>query len=430
MAISTILRLVTLGVVVMSVLLRRVPSRIYEDDFLANSKAILSSVVFDNQDTTVLITGANSGLGLATCQDLAKRAVNNPNFTATLTIIMACRSLEKCETAQAGVLKELLKLPAPKNFDRINLVPMQLDLEDRDSIEQFSVTLQPVLAKSFTAAAAATTPAADDEEESDTPKPQQLVPPLHVMIHNAGIYAPHKDLQFDPQHYNGVETHYHVNYLGHVLLTHFLWKNVMAVSQTNPNRKARLVTITEPGLAYMKQVDPMQHWYDNSLFARPFGSLAAPMINLVGNRKQYARSKQAQLFFAAALQDQYPTAVSVAASHPGWTRGTSLYQKVKNGIPAWLQSVLTNMPLLSQAPAQGALNTVLAALDSTAQYVGPMYLWWGTPVVTSRQESEDSLYSGSAHHKAFSKAATQQLWDHSLHILGIKTFGEQTYTTR
>ena len=118
---------------------------------------------------TVIITGANTGIGKQTAIDLAKRDAR---------VILACRN------AQAGekTSKEIRKLT-----DNEQVVFKQLDLASFSSIREFAATVL------------------NEEQRID------------VLVNNAGVFMmPLRRSQ------DGVEMHLAVNYLGHFLLTNLL----------------------------------------------------------------------------------------------------------------------------------------------------------------------------------------------------------------
>lgn len=118
---------------------------------------------------TVIITGANTGIGKETAIDLAKRNAR---------VILACRSLEKGKNAEVDVRR------ASKSND---VYFRLLDLSSFSSIRNFA---QKVL-----------------EEESR----------LDILINNAGVmYCTYCKTE------DGFETQFGVNHLGHFLLTNLL----------------------------------------------------------------------------------------------------------------------------------------------------------------------------------------------------------------
>jgi retinol dehydrogenase-13 len=118
---------------------------------------------------TIIITGANTGIGLETAVDLAKRNAR---------VILACRSVERGETAAVEVRKR---------SGNDNVVFVQLDLASLDSVRKFAAKIL--------------------EEE----------PRIDILINNAGLYSPSFTQTAD-----GIETTFAVNHLGHFLLTNLL----------------------------------------------------------------------------------------------------------------------------------------------------------------------------------------------------------------
>ena len=119
---------------------------------------------------TVVITGANTGIGKETALDLARRGAR---------VIMACRDMKKGEVA----LKDI-----KEKSGSTDLVLKQLDLGSLNSVRKF----------------------ADDINNSE--------PKLHVLINNAGVmFIPELTKTED-----GFEMTMGVNHLGHFLLTNLL----------------------------------------------------------------------------------------------------------------------------------------------------------------------------------------------------------------
>lgn len=118
---------------------------------------------------TVLITGANTGIGKETAADLAKRGAK---------VIIACRDLQKAEAAVEEVIQR---------SNNQNVVCMKLDLADTKSIREF--------AKAVNAAE----------------------PKLNILINNAGVMVCPYGKTAD-----GFEMQIGVNHMGHFLLTYLL----------------------------------------------------------------------------------------------------------------------------------------------------------------------------------------------------------------
>lgn len=117
----------------------------------------------------VIITGANTGLGLSNAIDYAARGGK---------IYVACRD----EKRGGDAVKEIIKQSGSENVHF-----QQLDLASLDSIREF--------VKKF----------------------QTLEKKLDILVNNAGIYGCPKSLTKD-----GFEMQMGVNHLGHFLLTHLL----------------------------------------------------------------------------------------------------------------------------------------------------------------------------------------------------------------
>ena len=130
---------------------------------------------------TVIVTGANAGIGKATAIDMAHRGAR---------VIMACRDLKRGEAA----LKDIVEETGSKE-----IVLKQLDLASLKSVRKF----------------------ADDINKNE--------PELHVLINNAGLAYPPKQSKTE----DGFELTMGVNYLGHFLLTNLL---LDLLKKTAPSR--------------------------------------------------------------------------------------------------------------------------------------------------------------------------------------------------
>ena len=118
---------------------------------------------------TILVTGANSGLGLESTRLLASRGAE---------VIMACRNQAKGQQAL-----DLIK----KEFPSANLTLMSLDLADQQSVKEF----------------------AEDFKRRYTK--------LDILMNNAGLMAPPLSRTKD-----GFEMQFGTNHLGHFALTGLL----------------------------------------------------------------------------------------------------------------------------------------------------------------------------------------------------------------
>ncbi|KAK3800256.1 hypothetical protein RRG08_018866 [Elysia crispata] len=126
---------------------------------------------------TVIITGANTGIGKETARDLARRGGR---------IILACRNLEKGENARREIAEDT---------NNQEVIFKELDLSSFASIQKF--------AKDF------------NETESR----------LDILINNAGVMACPKMLTQD-----GLEMQIGTNHFGHFLLTELVMDKLKASS--------------------------------------------------------------------------------------------------------------------------------------------------------------------------------------------------------
>ena len=140
------------------------------------------------QGKTVVITGANSGIGRATAEALAKMGA---------TVVMICRSRERGEAARNEIIA------ATKNQN------VELVVADLSSMAEV-------------AQAAA--------------KVKSTHPKIHVLINNAAVFLPKREVTAD-----GLEKTFATNYLSHFLLTHLLLDALKAAA---PSRIVNVATKT------------------------------------------------------------------------------------------------------------------------------------------------------------------------------------------
>jgi NAD(P)-dependent dehydrogenase (short-subunit alcohol dehydrogenase family) len=144
----------------------------------------------DQTGRTIVVTGANSGLGLETARTLAGRGAH---------VVLACRSSEKAEAARRGILG---------SHPRASLEVMPLDLANLSSVRVFGAT--------FTGG--------HDR--------------LDVLCNNAGVMAlPRRETA------DGFEMQIGTNHLGHFALTGLL------LSRLLETQGSRIVTVSSEGHA-------------------------------------------------------------------------------------------------------------------------------------------------------------------------------------
>ncbi|XP_046464414.1 retinol dehydrogenase 12-like [Daphnia pulex] len=118
---------------------------------------------------TVIITGANTGIGKETAIDLAKRGAR---------VVLACRNLDKASAAKDDIIRE---------SGNANVVVRHLDLASLKSVRKFA-----------------------DEIIKNEPR-------LDILVNNAGCVVYHDKLTED-----GLAYHMQTNHLGHFLLMNLL----------------------------------------------------------------------------------------------------------------------------------------------------------------------------------------------------------------
>ncbi|KPP77341.1 retinol dehydrogenase 13-like [Scleropages formosus] len=188
---------------------------------------------------TVLITGANTGIGKETARDMARRGPpcggTFPAAAPGARVVMACRDLTRGEKAAEEIRS---------STGNSEVVVQQLDLASFASVRQF--------AKRYS-----------EQEER-----------LDILINNAGVMMCPKGLTVD-----GFETQFAVNHLGHFLLTNLL---LGKLQKSTPSRVITVSSLAHKGGKI--------HFDDLSFSKTTYNSLTS-----------YRQSKLANLLFAREL---------------------------------------------------------------------------------------------------------------------------------
>lgn len=204
-------------------------------------------------------------------------------------------------------------------------------------------------------------------------------PRLDLLVNNAGVMMPPQSRTAQ-----GFELQLGVNHFGHFALTGHLLARLVATPG------ARVVNVSS-----MAHRQGKMRFDDLNWEKRRYRKLAS-----------YGQSKLANLLFTFELQRRLEAAgtdVIVTAAHPGWT-STNLQQH--NGLFRTLN------PFFAMKPPQGALPTLRAATDPSAEggdYFGPdgFFEVTGHPVRVGAAKAARSVEDAA------------RLWEVSVELTGV-----------
>jgi NAD(P)-dependent dehydrogenase (short-subunit alcohol dehydrogenase family) len=278
----------------------------------------------DMDGRTVVVTGANSGLGYEATRAFAR---------AGARVIMACRSVDRGETAAAEIRREVAGADLPVR---------ELDLASLSSVRTF--------AGGF-----------DDD--------------LHVLCNNAGVMALPRSETAD-----GFETQFGVNHLGHFALTGLLFDRLRETAAADGD--VRVVTHAS-GLHERGEID-----FDDLQGERDYDRWEAYARSKLANVLfAYELDRR--------LQGTGDDVTSVAC-HPGYA-ATNLQRRGPEAEGSRLKAALMAVAnaVFAQSAARGALPLLYAATASDVDggdYVGPGGLlnMRGTP---ETQRSSEQSYN-------------------------------------
>jgi light-dependent protochlorophyllide reductase len=226
-------------------------------------------------DKTVIITGANSGLGFECAKSIATA---NKGWH----IIIACRNAQKGEEAKQ-------KITAETGYTALSV--MVLDLASLKSVRNFAQLIE-----------------------------KTNFPPLRGLINNAGMQVM-GGLEFTE---DGFEKTFGTNHLGHFLLTNLLLDKLKT--------PARIVVVSSG----THDPDTIEGRYNKPVFLGA-KQLAKPKNEKeMQGVQRYSTSKLANLLFAYELHKKLQDKnITVNAFDPAAVPATNLLQSIKSPLVRW-----------------------------------------------------------------------------------------------
>lgn len=317
-----------------------------------------------HQKSTVVITGASSGVGLYAAKAFAEREQWH--------VVMACRDLAKAEkTAQ------MVGMP-PDSY-----TIMHIDLASLESVRQF--------VNNFRASGKS----------------------LDALVCNAAIYMPLlKEPLRSPE---GFELSMATNHLGHFLLCNLLLEDL----KNSPAAEPRLVilgTVTHNPDELGGKIPPRPDLGDLKGFAEGFKE---PISMIDGKKfepvKAYKDSKVCNVLTMRELHRRYHTATGITFSslYPGCVATTPLF---RNHYPLFQKL----FPLFQKYITGGFVSEKLAGERVAAVVADPEYnqsgaYWsWG-----NRQKKNGQSFVQKVSPQARDDQKAERMWDLSAKLVGL-----------
>jgi protochlorophyllide reductase len=314
--------------------------------------------------STVIITGASSGVGLYTAKALADRG--------SWHVVMACRDVMKAKKAAESV-------QMPEGSYSI----MHIDLGSLDSVRQF--------VKDFRATGKY----------------------LDALLCNAAIYMPLlKEPLRTPEGYELTMT---TNHLGHFLLCNLMLDDL----RKSPSPDKRLVilgTVTHNPDELGGKIPPRPDLGNFEGFAEGF----KPPISMIDGKKfepvkAYKDSKVCNVLTMRELHRRYHNVTGVVFSslYPGCVADTPLF---RNHYPLFQKL----FPLFQKNITGGYVSQELAGERVAAVIADPEYkqsgvYWsWG-----NRQKKDGTSFSQKVSPQAQDDAKGERMWDLSAKLVGV-----------
>jgi protochlorophyllide reductase len=320
----------------------------------------------DNQRSTVVITGASSGVGLYTAKALAD--------TNQWDIVMGCRNLEKTEQAAQEV-------GIPK--DRYTVIP--LDLANFDSVREFVNNFR------------------------STGKS------LDALVCNAAVYMP--ILKEPKRNRDGYELTVATNHLGHFLLCNLMLEDLKKSSSAEPrlvilgtvtaNRKELGGKIPIPAPPDLGNLEGFEQGFK-------------PPISMINGKKfkpgkAYKDSKLCNVLTMREMHRRYhdATGITFSSLYPGCVAESPLFRNhysLFQKIFPWFQKKITG-GYISQEEA----GKRVAAVVKDPEYNQSGAYWsWG-----NRQKKNGKSFVQEMSPEASDEAKAERLWELSAKLVGL-----------
>ncbi|KAG0042831.1 hypothetical protein BGZ83_012132 [Gryganskiella cystojenkinii] len=292
-----------------------------------------------------IVTGANSGIGLATTVGLASRGAR---------VIMACRSETRCKEAMIQIREQVQEYRRKDGLPDATAETVQLDFLEIDMNDLNKVQ---AAAKQFLSWGL----------------------PLHILINNSGIMGTPWALSA-----NGIEQQFAINYLGPFTFT------LALLDRLKESQPSRIVLVSSIG----------------HLMSVP-GYINLDRINdpkLGDSSGRYGQSKIATLLFAQALTRRLgqESKVYVNSPHPGVV-DTEMCRHSGDSHGAFMAWVMRSWAKnWAMKPKEGALNTLFCATseeieikDHRAKFFIPIGREYRAAKITEDVELQERLWAYS-----------------------------------
>lgn len=262
----------------------------HQQDFVAGDLDV------DLSSKRILVTGANSGLGRSAAHSLAALGAE---------VRLLCRS-----ESRGRIALDDIRFATGNERVRLEIV----DMSDLGSIRAFVERM------------------GDENDEQE--------PTVDVVIHNAGVLPPTRELTAD-----GLEVTWATNVVGPFLLTALLMPHLRRAADP------RVINVTSGGM-YTQRLD----LEDTQWAERPFDGVTA-----------YAQTKRAEVVLTELWAERLGfDGIAVHAMHPGWADTPS----VRQALPTFWRFTRNRL----RTPRQGADTIVwLAACERLRDETGKLY---------------------------------------------------------